>query len=338
MNKSRKISLINMFINLSVIGLELTGLYFTFVAFKDNGISNLKFYTVLTGLITLIAASLMIWANIVSFIKKKDTTPRLFFSMRFISAVMNLLTLLTVVFVLRNSVETNILFGIESGGLFLHAICPALSIIQFVGFEIEPKAKFKKTFEPFIVTALYAVGIIISVFVIKAKDGVEAAKAFAPYPFFLLSPDLAGDDFIKNLITAFVVLGASYVLSVIIWLLNRMFHAIFIGEAYQPVSSTNKKVTPKKTTTVNKGNMITSYVKKKVAFNNEDATPTGGQVYHISYHDRRLKTWKVKSENAGRALKVFPTQKEAIDFANEQVKKNGGSIRVHSMMGQIRKE
>ena len=140
----------------------------------------------------------------------------------------------------------------------------------------------------------------------------------------------ATDNYLSNLAIA-------YVAAILLWALNRMCHAIVIGEEYVPAGA--KKVAPKKAApTAKKGNAFTNYVKKKVAFGDGSAPTNPGQVYHISYHDRKLKTWKVKTENAGRALKVFPTQKEAIDFANACVKKNGGSIRIHSMVGRIRKE
>ena len=78
-----------------------------------------------------------------------------------------------------------------------------------------------------------------------------------------------------------------------------------------------------------------SYIARSVSFK---GSPTRtDHVYHISYHDRKAKTWKIQTENTGRALKVFNTQKEAIDYANMLIKRHGGSIRVHSMAGKLRK-
>lgn len=364
MNKSKQLSLINMIVNLAVIVLGVLGFYFLvtnqFMIGDDPitpvGPDMLKYYTVLTALVTLIAAALMIWANIISYIKGKDSTPRLFYTLRFISAVMSLLTLVTVVAFIYPELKANesadvsasainIIFGLEGGSLFLHFLCPVLSILQFIGLEIEPKAKFKKTLEPFIGTILYGLGIIIATFSIQATQGVMAAGEFIPYYFFAITPELAGacpkvadpNAYGMNIGILVAVIAIAYVAAILLWALNRMCHSIVIGEEYVPAGA--KKATPKKatTSTAKKGNAFTSYVKKKVAFG-DGSSASSGQVYHISYHDRKLKTWKVKTENAGRALKVFPTQKEAIDFANQCVRKNGGSIRVHSMMGKIRKE
>lgn len=61
-----------------------------------------------------------------------------------------------------------------------------------------------------------------------------------------------------------------------------------------------------------------------------------GKIYHISYR-KEDKKWAVKFEKGKRALKLFKTQNEAIDFAKEMAKKQDGSYRVHSLKGKIRK-
>ncbi|MCQ2795415.1 MAG: DUF2188 domain-containing protein [Bacilli bacterium] len=345
MNKSRQLSLINMIVNFILIGLEAAGMYF-FAKTQTFDVNSLRYYTVLTVFVTSLGAALMIWANIVSFIKKRDCTPRLFYTIRYLSAVMSLITIVTVAAILVPKEGAGSLISLDGGFVFLHFVCPIVSVLQFMCFEIEPKAKFKKTFEPFIGTILYAIGIISALFAIKATQGVEAAKTFAPYFFFLITPELSA-DYLLNIGVAASVLVIAYVAAVLLWLLNRMFHAIFVGEEYIPASALKtpvkgtskgkKKTAAAPAAPVKSGNAFTSYLKKKVAFG-DGSTVVSGPVYHISYHDRRLHTWKVKTENAGRALKVFPTQKEAIDFANACVRKSGGSIRVHSMLGKIRKE
>ena len=61
------------------------------------------------------------------------------------------------------------------------------------------------------------------------------------------------------------------------------------------------------------------------------------RVYHISKQSDTLK-WQVKLATGQKAIKLFPTQKEAIDYAKSLVKTQGGSIRVHSLKGKMRKE
>lgn len=343
MNKSKTLSLISMFANLAVIALGILGVYF-FVDLRDFTAESLKYFEILTILVTFLGAALMIWANIVSFIKKRDCTPRLFYSIRYLSAVMSLVTLICA-FIDAGS-NPKIVFDYESGALFLSFICPIISILQFSCLEIEPKGKLKKTLEPFIAILLYMIGILIAVFVVYKVEKVLVAVEYAPYSFFLVTKDLvesakeAGiykDITVGGNIAILATLVAIvYASAFVLWLLNRISHNVIIGETYQVAAP--KKAAPKKAAPAPKsGNAFTNYVKKKVAFGDANNV-SQGQTYHISYHNRRLKTWKVKAENAGRALKVFNTQKEAIDYANACVKKSGGSIRVHSMMGKIRKE
>lgn len=57
--------------------------------------------------------------------------------------------------------------------------------------------------------------------------------------------------------------------------------------------------------------------------------------YHIS--KREDGRWQVKNVKAEKALKIFKTQKEAIDYAKGVAKNQEGSIRVHSKAGKLRK-
>jgi hypothetical protein len=48
--------------------------------------------------------------------------------------------------------------------------------------------------------------------------------------------------------------------------------------------------------------------------------------------------WKVKSEGAGKAAKVFETQREAIDHGRGMAKDRGSELIVQSRDGQIREK
>ena len=60
------------------------------------------------------------------------------------------------------------------------------------------------------------------------------------------------------------------------------------------------------------------------------------RVYHVG--KQKSGKWQVKLANGERAIRVFDTQKEAIDCAKELIKTQGGSYRIHSRQGKIRKE
>ena len=69
-------------------------------------------------------------------------------------------------------------------------------------------------------------------------------------------------------------------------------------------------------------------------------TNDDGNVYAKAYHVSRraeLNKWQVKATGSDKALKLFNTQKEAIEYANQLAKNQNVSIRVHSKEGKIRK-
>ncbi len=61
------------------------------------------------------------------------------------------------------------------------------------------------------------------------------------------------------------------------------------------------------------------------------------RVYHISKHQTSGK-WQVKLATGKKAIKLFRTQAEAIAYAKELIGTQGGSIRIHSLKGKLRKE
>ena len=75
--------------------------------------------------------------------------------------------------------------------------------------------------------------------------------------------------------------------------------------------------------------------KKPAAKKEEPAKYNGkARVYHISQHENGF---KVKLAGGDRAIKTFRTQKEAIAYAKELVKTQGGTYLIHSLDGTIRK-
>ena len=61
-----------------------------------------------------------------------------------------------------------------------------------------------------------------------------------------------------------------------------------------------------------------------------------GQKYHISLNEDGK--WQVKGEKAGKALKLFDTQKEAIAYAKTVAGNQEGNIVIHKVDGKIRKQ
>ena len=95
-----------------------------------------------------------------------------------------------------------------------------------------------------------------------------------------------------------------------------------------------RRVSAPKSTTSKKSSSSKSSAKKP-ASKPSSQPKDDGRVYHVSKN--KSGKWQVKLAGGEKAIKLFATQKEASDFAKELVKNNGGSIRVHSPKGQIRK-
>jgi len=100
-----------------------------------------------------------------------------------------------------------------------------------------------------------------------------------------------------------------------------------------------KKEEPKKasreTTTIKKPTRETQTVKKAEILTNEEGKQFA-KAYHISQR-KELNKWQVKGAGSDKAIKLFDTQKEAIEYANELSAKNGAAVRVHSRAGKMRK-
>lgn len=94
------------------------------------------------------------------------------------------------------------------------------------------------------------------------------------------------------------------------------------------------KTTAKKTQEKKAAKLATT--KEKAAPKAEDKESVNYRIYHISYREKD-RAWAVKYQKGQRAIKLFATQAEAIEYAKALAKNQDGSIRVHSTKGRIRK-
>ena len=62
-------------------------------------------------------------------------------------------------------------------------------------------------------------------------------------------------------------------------------------------------------------------------------------IYHVSKREGKdSREWKVFIQGSDKPIKIFPTQKEALDYALQLCKNkgNGSSVRLHGLDGKIR--
>lgn len=111
-----------------------------------------------------------------------------------------------------------------------------------------------------------------------------------------------------------------------------------MAEEPKEKKAAKKKTAAKKTSAKEKApakEKTSTRATQTVLLTNED-----GQVYAKAYHVSRrpeLNKWQVKATGSKKVLKLFNTQKEAIEYAESLSKSTGASVRVHSKAGKIRK-
>ncbi len=74
---------------------------------------------------------------------------------------------------------------------------------------------------------------------------------------------------------------------------------------------------------------------KQMAVKVAEKTPKKN--YHISHREKDGK-WQVKFAGGEKAIKLFDTQAEAIDYAKDLAEKNDGTHTIHKRDGKIRKK
>ena len=95
-----------------------------------------------------------------------------------------------------------------------------------------------------------------------------------------------------------------------------------------------KEASERKTRTISKED-IAAANKKAPRVTKEDGT-TYAKAYHVSRR-QELNKWQVKATGSSKAIKLFDTQKEAIEYAEALSRSNGAMVRVHSKAGKLRK-
>ena len=72
---------------------------------------------------------------------------------------------------------------------------------------------------------------------------------------------------------------------------------------------------------------------------NPKQTSTGKTAYHVSKRDNDGREWKVFIQGSDKVIKLFDTQKEALDYAKSLAKNkdDGSYVLLHGLDGKIRK-
>ncbi len=225
---------------------------------------------------------------------------------------------------------TNLLYalpkGVQFSGHVIVIIClcylvPLLLTASTIFLSLDNKWKFKYSFlSPIIIMAFLAFDIPLII------NGTFT-------DIYEIAPYFTAATWWKGLTFVAIYVFGSFGIGVAIWVLNRICYLIFAGD------EVDKEITVEEEE-VAKTVVVTKEELKEEEKEEEEVTKAGyigPRVYHISRHKQDGR-WQVKFANGQRALKITDTQAEAIVYAKQLIKKyGGGSLRVHSVKGRIRK-
>lgn len=331
-----KISLRHYLVGLIGCGLTLIlsflGLLLLLVSPNFSGVV-FQYFTVLSNVFVFLTSLLGVILYLISYIKAQDYVKEVFQVIRLVSVVCVAITFTMVVIFLAPADKSFPWFG--DYYLFLHAVVPIMAVVSYMFLEYAPKMKFRYFFAPVIAIFLY--GIFYVLFAFFAEPGTQIDwYGFLLEPAHRIAP--ASGSYISwaNL---FIFLGESLggalAFGLIFWLVNKIMHLVFAG--YNIVGEEGKLDTPIRIARAEDldeeqtKKSSNSQTNKSYYYNNKP------RVYHISRSKFVSKHWQVKLATGEKAIKTFDTQAEAISYAKELAKRNGGSIRIHSVRGQIRK-
>ena len=272
---------------IAVIG-ALVGMFFLKQSFLDYGyILFLKFFTIFTNSLIILVGIISIGYYADSFFKKKEDTtlPTFVYVLRLITAVSALITFGTVVGYLQYSTALKDL--LPNDPLFWNNIChhyisTLAIIVSFVFFDIDKKYPFKASlFGPIHLAIYMAYAVPICIIDASIWGG-------APYVF--MDTSILSVPIIVVEIFGALIIG--FVLSFLLWLLNRICFLIFIGEEVSKEETEEEKTIDQKVeVTEEDQNQVNDIIKTGY---------TGPRIYHVSKREDRK--WQVKFANGKKPL------------------------------------
>jgi hypothetical protein len=296
------------------------------------GAGLFKFFTEDSNILLIVASLLMIGADVLSLVKKKPLGrfPVLF---KFVATILVTTTFLVVAcFLLPTS------FAQQGWAMwswphmcFVHVVCPLLAFISFAFFETEPV--FKKRY----ILALYPLGFVFVYGITMAiLCSLPTTGVADPYGFL----NVTAHEWWFIALAWLLILGGTY-LAAFLLLLLRGLGAKGKAEAVLEKKSDSSADNDVEVIEDSEDDEAEEEAKEE----NDEAeaqktNPTGymnrPRVYHIAKQPSGQ--WQVKLATGQKAIKLFITQEEAIAYAKGLVKTQGGSIRVHSLKGKMRKD
>ena len=359
MRFSRKHHAVGLIANIVVFLCALVGLiYLVFDPIIPDKSTIMCYFTTLSNIFVALTSFINIILYSVSISKNKNCVKEFFQVLKLISVVCVAITF-TIVIIFLAPATNDPAFLFSGSQLFLHVITPIAAVFSFIFLEYQVRIRFRFFFTPIIALVLYGAFYIPYAFLAPAGTLVDWYGFLLPANGRIAPVDPSTITWAQTFIFLGESLGGSLVFGLLFWLLNKIAGLIFVGYEYKPEEeyydevATPEEIAEEETKEENevekveetstKEKKTTASSKKKVAPAKAKVTSApkkykdGARVYHIARSKFVSRSWQVKLAGGEKAIKIFPTQAEAISFAKELVKTQGGSIRIHSMKGQLRK-
>lgn len=309
-----------------------------------GAVDNFRFFTQDSNLFLLLATILFLVASIIGY-KGKKAVPTWIVVLKFTATVSVLTTFLVVMTMLLPNAGVQIIGW--PAFLFTHVICPILALATFAFIDVMPSLKKRDSFFAIAPILLYTAVIapLASMGVIDdpyGEIGLLDLRKMTPLEITWKWCAI----FFGTLLVGFLLL-----------LLHNLMSKVekkpetkteeqpsAYHEDRGPEAIPTHELAADDVVVIEDDEGAEAAEEEQEIKDEEEAkktNPTGymnrPRVYHIAKQADTGK-WQVRLATGQKAIKLFDTQELAINYAKGLVKTQGGSIRVHSLKGKMRKE
>ena len=234
MKQVRVLSVFALLFNLAIVGLVA---YAGVVVLGQQFLNCLHFFTVESNVLIAVIALLCIPFNLIGIFKGK-TLPKTLFVLKFIATVLIGITFFVATFFLSYLDNWDIAkqygnFQFDNVAFYYHLLVPALALLGFVFFDRAKKVKFGVNFLPLIPFAAYCGFYGVNYFLKFFLD--PTTNKYDWYGFTEIN-GLPGAIISLGIIAAFVI-----VLSILLFLLNKLFSKSIHKEEAEPQPQPQKQ-------------------------------------------------------------------------------------------------
>jgi hypothetical protein len=328
-------NIISLIINFILAGLAILGVVFALIG--TGQITDLvRYFTLFSNSFMAICCIFGIVNNI-SYLSSGHHKPSFFYNFCRLAGVTALtLTCIVSVTLLENA--NDVWYTIV-----LHLVTPGIAVLHYLFLESDHKVNFAVTLGALLLPIIYGA---------YALPLCNLGIWEAPYAFL----NLKGDAFLTNLITMVVIILATYIVACIYWFISYGLNLLiyknvdkhlaeivddipevdgYIEENNETISEDLEEETLETVEETTEEEVQEENVTTEEVIEDKNTAPEY-RIYHVSKRASDGK-WQVKFTKGQRAIKLFRTQAEAIEFAKKLAESQNGSIRVHSVKGKIRK-